>query len=106
MGKTGEERAVDSELRVLDPNSQLCPYILAHLFAHPDSGQTAFFVYEYGRNDQPWWRGGMLELEDTLEISRVFLGTQGWRLGKAGPRSRGRTGAHCGSWGQPPLSDK
>lgn len=38
----------------------------------------------------------MLELEDTLELSQVFVGTQGWRSGRTGPQSPGRLVTEAG----------
>lgn len=40
MGKTGEERALDLELRVPGSIPSCAPDILEHMVTYPDSGQT------------------------------------------------------------------
>lgn len=53
MGKSGEERALDSELRVLGLVPNRGPETLEHVFAHPASGQSPSVVCERDGNDPP-----------------------------------------------------
>lgn len=96
MGKTVEERALDSELRVLGSLSScglkfLCTYLQTLPRARPLSLYRS--MVEMTSHDGI---GGMLELEDSLEMTQVFMGSQGWRSGKSCPQSPGRLVTEAG----------
>lgn len=94
MGKTGEERALDSELRVLG-SLPSCGLKFLCLQTLPQARPLSLYIsmVEMTSHDG---LGGMLELEDTLEMTQVFVGSQGWRSGKACPQSPGRLVTEAG----------